>query len=575
MHGSPTKTDVRYEGWGDSRRRPLLISAAALAALCAVTALFRSIGALNLAGYFFWRQDLPLLCLCVSSLFVFGCIPFEHSRPLSHKAAPWIALAAIGVAVIAYAGGSLVFEHYPLSRDEQMSAFAASYLAHGRLGQPIPPSLSPFSDAMMPRFAGRQGDYWISAYRPGYALIEAGVQHVLGDIWLTGPLCLLVGLAALWNAARRLWPERSEARIVATAMALSSTQLLMTGMTVYTMSGHFALDALWLACFLRDDRKGHAAALAISAFALGLHQIGPHLLFVSGMVVWLWTSRRFKLASLYTASILLFALAWRFGYPLALDQILGPPAGDAAVSRGLLRYIQRLQSLDPLTYLVRFIAWQNVLFVPLVVCGWLSVRQNRGSPLNGMAWSSAFALLLLFDQGHGWGYRYLSGFIPNMCLLAAAGWLHLSGAEKEEPTQPLPGWLLGASIAVALLGSLPMASIQARDFSHRYANAYRILSHADTDVVIVDASNASYADDLIRFDEPGRRPLLLDAAKLQPSQVSALCKSRGVFLFDDRQAYQMGLHPIRADSLYQESAARVRRAMDAIGCGADLPLQKN
>ena len=509
------------------------------------------------------------------ALFVLACAPFDHSRPLTGGATPWIVLAAAGAAVVAYIGGWVIFEHYPLSRDEQMSAFAANYLAHGMLGQPIPPSLGRLSDALVPLFAGRQGDYWISAYLPGYALMEAGVRNVLGDIWLTGPLCLLVGMAALWSAAKRLWPERVEARIVAIAMALSSTQLVVTGTTVYAMSGHFALDALWLACFLRGDRKGHVAALGVSAFALGLHQIGPHFLFLSGMLIWLWSSGRYRLASLYSASTLVFTLAWRYGYPLAIDQILGPSVDQSVISRGLLHYFERLLSLDLLTYLARFIAGQNVLLVPFVVCGWLSVRRDKDNPLNGMAWSSAFALLLLFDQGHGWGYRYLSGFIPNMCLLAAAGWLRLSGEGEQGSTRPLPAWLLGASVAVAFLGSLPIAAIEARDFAHRYANAYRTLSHADADAIVVDATNASYADDLIRFEGQVKRPLLLDAAKLRPPQVVALCKSDRVFLFDYRQAYEMGLSPISTDALYGEYAGKVRRLMNAIGCGTSFPVPKS
>ena len=129
--------------------------------------------------------------------------------------------------------------------------FAAAYMREGLFARPIPIEWEPYRRAIMPEFFSPFGaaDYWTAAYLPVNSAIQA-LFWQLGDPNLAGPVLLMTGLIALWRVALRLMPDRPDAVWVTLLLGLSSSQLWVTAMTPYAMTGHFALNLVWLALVL-------------------------------------------------------------------------------------------------------------------------------------------------------------------------------------------------------------------------------------------------------------------------------------------------------------------------------------
>jgi hypothetical protein len=111
----------------------------------------------------------------------------------------------------------------------------------------------------------------------------------------------LAALAVVTNfgVARRLWPTRLDAALISALLVATSSQVLVTSMASYAMTAHLTLNLIWLRMFLRDDKIGHGAAIAVGFLASGLHQLIFHPLFVAPFVVRLWASGRRPLALAY------------------------------------------------------------------------------------------------------------------------------------------------------------------------------------------------------------------------------------------------------------------------------------
>src|SRR5205085_11937020 len=90
-------------------------------------------------------------------------------------------------------------------------------------------------------------------------------------------------------------------------------------------------------------------------------------------------------------------------------------------------------------------------------------------------------------QGHGWGYRYLHGFLGVICLTGAFAWMRLTDAMSAEQKR-------GASVAFGLAALfslvvlLPLRSVQANGFIRPFARAEAAIRRTPADVVVVDAS---------------------------------------------------------------------------------------
>lgn len=408
------------------------------------------------------------------------------------------------------------------------------------------------------------------------------VGAVLDPAW-TSPLLAALAVIAVYAAGRRLWPAQPGAALVAAALTATSSQVLVTSMTSYAMSGHLALNMLWLWLFLRDDKIGHGGAMAVGALATGLHQAIFHPLFVAPFIVKLWTKRR-RLALVYALAYAT-ALAFWIGYwqIAALWRGVSP---DASEKVGAIYFVVRVAEMLSgfewsgaglmLDNLLRFIAWQNPLLLPLALLAYRPIRDGAGVARElaaGVGLTLIAMFVLLPYQGHGWGYRYLHGLIGNVALLAGYGWASIaarSSPRKQGEARALLA--MGCAAAVAVL--LPVHAMQAERFVAPYARASASIARADADVVIVDKSGLLFAEDFIRNDPFLRdRPKILDLTFLDEPRLRALCARYSVSLFGRPQALALGIGASADLTRYDdEIRARNRDALARLSCGAEMTL---
>jgi hypothetical protein len=267
--------------------------------------------------------------------------------------------------------------------------------------------------------------------------------------------------------------------------------------------------------------------------ACGLHQLVFHPLFILPFLVWMWAGGKRRSALLYLAGLVLSGLFWVNYWPIATA--IAVPYAPEAEALGRDMFLSRvteavLMALQPeaIIYmagnLLRFATWQNPLTLVLLAACLATFRSQTGivrSLLGGIALILFVLLCVMPFQGHGWGYRYLHGYLGSFALLGAYGWNTVR--ERLSASADLHRAAIVCGV-VSVFILLPLRTTQAAAFAAPYRNADALLSRLDAEAVIIDPVGKWYAIDLVRND-PGlrNRPIRLAAEKLTKAQVGAIC----------------------------------------------------
>jgi hypothetical protein len=577
--------------------------------LCALTILAGAIGACatqtmfapSLAGprfvwltaYYFETQDFVWL-LGISALllgFAFMPLPAVSSKPgdfIMRRPRVFLGGLAVCVFVACVVGTYLVFDGYHFSRDEFLAEFDAIIFRSGRAIAPIGTDWQPFAASLEPWFMLpiAQDVGFASAYLPVNAAFRALVGLVADPNW-TSPLLAAAAMLATFGIARRLWPTRRDAAFISVLLVATSSQVLVTAMTSYAMTAHLALDMIWLWFFLRDDRVGHAAAIATGFLAAGLHQLVFHPLFALPFIVRLWLSGRRPLALVYIASYAAICLFWISYWQFVLAwQGLSP---DVAEGTGSVYFVGRVLGVFAdfqwagadlvLKNILRFVAWQSPVLLPLAILAFPAIRSDSGIArelLAGLLLTLVAMFVLLPYQGIGWGYRYLHGLMGSVALLSGYGWIALSQGMTRNERGACRTMLIVCSF-VALFVLLPVHAWQAHDFVLPYVRASNAIERTPADIVIVDKSRLLFAGELVRNDPFLRnRPKVLDLTSLTEADIAFLCAHHSISVFDYDQARASGIAPNdRATAFDDETRARLRASMAKKACGTSSAVRTN
>lgn len=456
----------------------------------------------------------------------------------------WV-LAAVLVAGL-WAGTYWLMRDYPVTRDELMARFDAQILATGRAAMPVAEQWRAFTIALVPNFLEPVEGYgvWVSSYMPGHALLRALFGKV-ADPALLNPALAGIGLVALAGVARRLFPQQAGAQWTVIAGYVLCAQILTNTMTSYAMTAHIAVNCLWLLAFIKDRWWSHAAAMALGIVGIGLHQIIFHPLFVAPILLTLLPRRRFVLLGVYGA-VYAAALAGWIGYHGWATGGIATVSGDGG---GPIEFLLRrawplLTQINSYTVplmlynLLRFAVWMPVFVAPLALLAWPAVKTREGlaAPLLGgvvltlvaMAWLQAF-------QGHGWGYRYMHGVIPNILLLAGMGYARWA----EQDRARAQGFV--AVCALATLPALALLAVTTRAFITPYAALSERIERQQSDFVLVETVFPGSAVDQVR-NRPDltNRPLVFSTEFLPFAGFRTLCQRGSVVLLTKDQ---FRLHP--------------------------------
>jgi hypothetical protein len=497
---------------------------AAIAAIV-LTSTFRP--EINMASFLLGRQDVWLL-LTGMLLIALACwrLPQRSRLPEVHWRT-WLLVAA-ALIVVTFVGHYLVLCGYDLSRDEQMASFDAAVFQSGHLVAPLPARWRDHADVLNTLFMypAVHRSAWISAYLPVNAALR-GLIGLIATPWLTGPLLTALGAVALFGCVRRLWPQDREAGFVALLLYAGSAQVLFTGMTSYAMTGHLALDLCWLWLFLRGTRAADLAALAVGFAATGLHQPVMHPMFVAPFILMLCAQRRWSRATIYVAGYAAIGLFWLWwpNWTWSLVQFGPDPVRPAGVDFAT-RLIENIRDSDPrglanmVANMLRFIAWQHLLLVPLMIIG---MRRCRTDPMiaalaGGLVLTTLVMAIVMSHQGNGFGYRYLHGLLGNAILLAIYGWQALGDRVAQWRT------LLLRTTVAGLLVLFPMQAWMAH---RQYSSAALVSDHVnriDADFVAIGRKDLPFSTDLaINPPHLDRRPVRLLRDELSPVNIAAVC----------------------------------------------------
>lgn len=498
--------------------------------------------------YFRTQDAFVAFVLCAA--LVMAAIWLPRTK-LPESAPSWVATTAFAgaLALALWVGTYLVMFDYPLTRDEHMVVFDAGVFAGGELAARLPNIWAGYAEALVPAFLldVPNNALLISAYMPGNAMMRAAFD-LIADSALMNPLLAAVGLMALYDVARNLFNGTPSAIWVVLASYVLSTQMLVTAMTTYAMTAHLALNLVWLALFLRGKWWQHMLAMAIGAWAVGLHQIVFHPLFAGPFLLVVLAQRRWVLFAAYSATYAAALLFW-ISYPSIVASGYGIIAQTGSTG-GVADFLsERVVSLFVergnggvwfmLFNLLRYITWAPLFLLPLLVFALPAVRSNleRALPLfGGCVLTLAAMILLLPYQGHGWGYRYWHGLIGNFALLAGYG--YVCWAERDVKVVNGAVVLLGTA---TVLFAMPYLLWSAHNFTRPYVQLKQLIERQSTDFVIVVTQPPSNAVDQVR--NPASldvRPVLLSSRAMTAAQVNEICARGSVTLITRRDFHRAG-----------------------------------
>lgn len=530
--------------------------------------------------HYFQTQDLPATLIILPVIALAAVWRPSIRLPDRMPSVTSVAILAFLLALTLWAGTYWLMLDYPLTRDEHMAVFDAQIYALGQLAQPLAPEWREFAYALVPNFLldAPGNRILVSSYMPGNAMMRAGFLAV-ADPALMNPVLCAIGLIALYDVARRLFSENPTAVWIALAGYLLSAQVLVNAMTSYAMTGHLALNLVWLALFLRGKWWQHTLAMVIGAWAIGLHQVVFHPLFAGPFILILLRQGRWSLFAAY-AFVYAAALLFWLSYPALVSYSFGIISQEGSTGGVVALLAERvwplltrnnLSSLGIMEFnILRLMVWSPLFLLPLLVLSWPNVRSLDSSALplfGGVALTVLAMIILLPYQGHGWGYRYLHGLLGNLSLLAGYGYLHWAKTDRARADGNVA--LLGGATSFLIL---PFLLWSANSFTAPYAELSAVIEKQSTDFVVVDTETSLAAIDQVRNRaDLTNRPLVLSSISLSSSQLATLCK-RGSLIWLAPSDITAANLPMRSRELVRNS----RTLEDLLGsCARTFDWQEN
>lgn len=511
-----------------------LVSGVAAVAILEITQYPYPIWRALIFRHLLFHQDLAGLALLVA-IAVLACIPATHAPALRLVEAigrrPW--LTAVITFVLLCLGTLYAAHDHALAGDEYLALMQSRIFAEGRLTGQYPPDLLPWlvSDYYRYRWimVSEASGEIAATYWPGFALLLAPFS-ALGIPWACNPLMAALALVLIGRLAARL---TGEVQAAGWAMLFTLASPGFTGQAVsyFAMTAHLLVNLVYVWLLLERTPRRLLAAGLVGSLALLLHNPVPHLLFAAPWIVslaWEPGARRRMLPLLagYLPA-LVFGLAWAvfmrvmhgfiFFAPWPTDDNLLHQLGN------LFWYWHFRLSMvfgQPGEYaiagrfgeLARLWAWAAPGLPLAAAAGWWLGRHSDGLRLLG----ASFAVTLVgyffvsFDQGYGWGARYLHPAFGALPILAAAALVMCPDFKT------LRGWAASAA-ALSLVLATALRGWQIHDFIAEHLSRRPPYAEGARQFVFVHYIQHHYTQDLVQNDPFLRHPVvfLLSRGRLE------------------------------------------------------------
>lgn len=442
----PTANGVEASRWP----RGLLLLTVALAIAAPLAMYSGRIPGLGESDYLiyyrllFYNDFTNSLAMLAAFLVALALRPLRES--ITH-AADWMSKHAWQTCVIAFIAlaiaARVVYQGFPLAMDEYAPLLQARIFAQGDLAITYPREL--LDRMVVPGFQGyfilvnHETGQAASAYWPGLALLMTPFALFRGE-WLLNPLLGTAGLWLIGDLAKQA-SGQEQTRGWAMLAALACPQYTINALSFYAMPALLTLNLLFLWLLLRPGWKPAVGAGLVGSIALVLHNPVPHALFALPVGIWMLLDgeRRRRLVPV-AIGYLPLTVSLLFGW-MSLTHQMGlretaPALGNAGLIHQLLGELQELLVV-PGVELFRtraYALWKVLIWaapgVVLIACITRPRNAAHRILLGSFLLTFAFYFFIPFDQGHGWGYRYLHSawaLIPITVAVFAVG----GAAQKE------------------------------------------------------------------------------------------------------------------------------------------------
>lgn len=459
-------------------------------------------------------------------------------------ARPWL-LAAVMFPVLCL-GSLAVYHDHPLSMDEYAALFQARAFAQGRLTGVFPPELM---DRLIPTFL--QNHFLIvsptsgqvsSSYWPAFSLLLAPFVW-LGIPWAANPLLGALAVPALHRLTREVTGS-ADAAGWSVAFAVASPAFLVDSVSYYPLQAHLLFNLLYALLLVHASVPRALLAGLVGSIALTLHNPLPHLLFCAPVIAWLaFQSRGLRLLAALVAGYLPLALLLGFGWREHLSQLLAQVASTGAVAPaavahgaqvslpgawGALTDILAVPAYDTIysrfAGLAKVWTWGTLGLCVLAIPGYGALRANTFARALAAALLVTFLgyFLVRFDQGHGWGYRYIHSAWFVLPLLAGALFARVD--ESGGGLREMAAW--GVVLSLVLANGLRAAQVESYIGRH-LAQVPPLAVRADParpEIVFIEVRRGFYTHDLVQNDPFLGAPRITMVYMPGPGQAELMAK---------------------------------------------------
>jgi hypothetical protein len=460
--------------------------------------------------------------LLVAAIAAAACLPQGRSAALSlvDAVARRPRLTAAAAFIVLCVGALLVEHNHPLAQDEYAALFQSRAFAAGQLTGQFPPEL--LGRLIPPQYMNqflyvslRSGEV-ASAYWPGFALLLAPFSLV-GAPWACNPLLACLALLLMGRLAARLSGEPRAAGW-AMLLALASPAFTAMALTYFSMTAHLLLNLVFVWLLLERSPARLALAGAVGSLALLLHNPVPHALFAAPWIVWLGLQPGgLKSLLALAAGYAPLALGGGLGWALLLSHLQGPVPHallphDGSALGSLVNFFwdwhvkmrSALSEPGDLRIAARAVEasrlwnWAVPGLALLAAAGWWLARREPRTRLMGLSMLSTLAgfLFVGFDQGYGWGARYLHpawGVLPVLAALA------LVNPGLRAACAHLPGYVASAAVLSLVLGTA-LRGWQIHGFLDEHLARRPPSAPEARQVVFVALDRVHYTADLVQND---------------------------------------------------------------------------
>jgi len=459
---------------------------------------FSPIFALLLAVYDAHAAVLSTL-ICCAAAFWTNCAPIDGVAARFGRK-PMIVIAAFVLAAAALT--IFVYHDAPLAMDEYAAVFQSKVFAHGRIAAQLPPYLvkwliAPgFNGVFL--FASPITGNAVEAYWPGFALLLAPFQR-LGLPWLCNPLLAGGALYLTHQITLEITADRRTAGF-AVLFAIASGAFVANAISFYSMQAHLTANLLYAWLLMSPSRRRAFLAGLVGSLALILHNPVPHALFA---IPWLASMaidrgrRKFLLPLVfgYLPVTIVGGFGW-FLYRNGIGDDLHRAASSLSGFASIYRWPDAVMMNARAAGLVKMWVWAAPCLLLFASIGFFRRRRDRNVRLLG--WSAICTLagymFVVFDQGHGWGYRYFHSAWGSVPILAACAMTGNSAASVRLRS------FAGANAILGLALLVPFQLTQMQGFIEWHQAQVPAPIRPGNDVYFVRPAGGFYIGDLIQND---------------------------------------------------------------------------